>query len=56
MTKEKQFHVSADYDAETRKWFKEHPFAQTTVTCCEKCGLYYKPILGHKCKVKGDKI
>lgn len=41
------------YDKETRDWFDKHPEACTTVTCCEKCGLYYKPILGHKCK-KGN--
>lgn len=40
----------AIYDDETRDWFKRHPDSQTTVMCCEKCGLYYKPILGHKCK------
>lgn len=40
----------ARYDAETRKWFKQHPTAVTTVARCEKCGLYYKPSLGHKPK------
>lgn len=43
------------FDAETRKWFQNHIGAQTTVMCCEKCGLWYKPILGHKCKKKGEK-
>ena len=45
------------YDAATTKWFKEHPFHQTTVVQCDRCGLYFKPILGHKCKldrVKGE--
>jgi hypothetical protein len=42
--------IFVKYDAETRKWFNSHPGAQTTVMCCEKCGLWYKPILGHKCK------
>lgn len=37
------------YDAETRKWFARNRDAETTVTRCEKCGLYYKPELGHKC-------
>lgn len=45
----------ATFDAETRKWFKTRPWAQTTVMKCEQCGLYYKPELGHKCKVKGEK-
>lgn len=43
----------AIFDKETAEWFKSHPDAQTTVTRCEKCGLYYKPILGHKCNKKG---
>ena len=35
------------------KWFQEHPFAETTVMQCKKCGLMYKPNLGHICeKVK----
>lgn len=43
------------FDAETRKWFQNHIGAQTTVMRCECCGLYFKPILGHKCKKKGEK-
>lgn len=42
-------------DAETKRWFKDHPGAQTTVMCCEKCGLWYKPDLGHNCPKKGKK-
>lgn len=38
------------FDSETKKWFQRHPLAQTTVMCCERCGLYYKPNLGHRCK------
>ena len=38
------------YDSKTEKWFKMHMNAQTTVIKCEKCGLFYKPSLGHKCK------
>ena len=41
-----------DYDDETRKWFDQHPDAQTTVMKCDDCGLFYKPILGHKCNRK----
>lgn len=52
MAKEK--YERATFDAETRKWFKTRPWAQTTVMKCEQCGLYYKPSLGHKCKVKGE--
>lgn len=40
------------YDKETEKWFKNHIGEETTVVKCEKCGLLYKPCLGHKCKVK----
>ena len=42
------------FDAETRKWFVRNPWAETTVVKCEKCGLAYKPILGHKCRRKKD--
>ena len=44
------------FDAETRKWFVRHIGAETTVQQCEKCGLYYKPILGHKCKAKESSL
>lgn len=44
----------ARFDKATSEWFKRHPFSQTTVVRCECCGLYYKPILDHKCKVKGE--
>lgn len=50
MSKEKP--EVAQFDAETRKWFRKHIGAQSTVEQCEKCGLWYKPILGHKCKKK----
>jgi hypothetical protein len=46
--------IFVKYDEATRKWFSKRPDAQTTVMCCEKCGLWYKPMLGHKCKVKGE--
>lgn len=39
------------YDRETSKWFKRHIGSETTVCRCDKCGLFYKPILGHKCKL-----
>lgn len=38
------------YDKKTIEWLSNHPGAETTVSKCPKCGLYYKPILGHKCK------
>lgn len=37
------------YDKETKKWFSNHVGQQTTVCKCEKCGMFYKPSLGHKC-------
>lgn len=40
-------------DAYLRKWWREHPFDETTVMKCEACGLFYKPELGHKCKEDG---
>ncbi len=40
-------------DSALEEWFRQHPNAETTVMICEKCGLHYKPILGHKCKKGG---
>lgn len=48
----------AEFDPDTKAWFDKNPEAQTTVMKCERCGLYYKPVLGHKsrnCKVRGAK-
>ena len=42
--------VKVKYDVMTKKWFKEHVSQQTTVCKCEKCGLFFKPSLSHKCK------
>lgn len=39
-------------DPVTAAWFAKHRDAQTTVVQCEKCGLFYKALLGHKCKGK----
>lgn len=36
-------------DERTNEWIKQHPWP-TTVTQCEKCGLWYKPDIGHECK------
>ena len=41
------------FDSILKRWFKLHPFAETTVAKCEKCGLFYRPSLGHKCKKEG---
>ena len=46
--------MTVKYDKATREWFKNHIDSQTTVACCDKCGLFYKPSLGHKCKVKSN--
>lgn len=40
------------FDPVTAAWFAKHLAAQTTVVQCEKCGLFYKALLGHKCKGK----
>lgn len=40
------------YDKATKTWFNSHIGQQTTVCRCEKCGLFYKPSLEHKCKAK----
>lgn len=39
-------------DPVTAAWCKEHPLVHTTLVRCEKCGLFYKDSLGHKCKGK----
>ena len=44
-------------DAATKKWFESKPIierfsTETTLAKCEKCGLFYKASLGHKCKAK----
>ena len=46
--------MTVKYDKATREWFKNHIGSQTTVACCDKCGLFYKPSIGHKCKVKKE--
>lgn len=45
--------MKVKFDRQTKKWFEKRTFLQETTVCkCEKCGLYYKPSLGHKCKDK----
>ncbi len=44
--------MKAEYDSRTKKWFRQHPKSCTTVMKCKECGLYYKPLLDHKCKEK----
>ena len=39
------------FDEATKRWFEEHPGAQTTVCRCERCLLYYKEALGHRCRI-----
>lgn len=42
-------------DKETEKWFEKHMAQQTTLCKCEKCNLFYKASLGHKCRKAGAK-
>ena len=42
--------MTVKYDRATKAWFSRYIGQQTTVCQCKKCGLFYKPILGHKCK------
>lgn len=44
--------IRVRYDYATEKWFKAHPDVCSTVMRCKDCGLFYKPSLGHKCKVR----
>lgn len=48
--REKQVRIR--FDKKTKEWFRHNIMAETTVVQCEKCGLYYKPILGHGCRVQ----
>ena len=48
MSNEKQ---KIELDATTKAWFEQQPKRTvTTLLKCEKCGLFYKPSLGHKCE------
>lgn len=42
------------FDSQTKQWFRRHPDAQTTVCQCTRCFLFFKPVLGHKCKKGGE--
>jgi hypothetical protein len=45
--------MKVNFDSNTSRWFtkqKDCATKQTTVCQCEKCELFYKPSLGHKCK------
>ena len=42
-----------NYDKTTKDWLNKHIGYQTTVCMCQKCGLFYKASLGHKCKKVG---
>ena len=37
------------FDPKTYDWMHSHRWADITVVKCEKCGLHYKPDLGHVC-------
>lgn len=37
------------FDKETQRWLEKNLAQQTTVMKCEKCGLLFKPSLGHNC-------
>lgn len=38
------------FDGDTSRWMLFHRQRGTTVIRCERCGLFYKPSLGHRCK------
>lgn len=42
--------MKVKFDANTSKWFRKHIGYEVTMCQCEKCKLFYKPSLGHKCK------
>lgn len=43
------------FDNKTKEWFRNNVDRQTTLVRCSKCGLWYKPSLGHKCSNKRNK-
>lgn len=43
------------FDNKTKEWFRNNADRQTTLVRCSKCGLWYKPSLGHKCSNKRNK-
>ena len=47
--------MSEVYDRATKAWFSSHIGQQTTVCRCERCGLFFKPSLGHKCKKESNR-
>ena len=38
------------FDEKTQRWMNEHPWVETTVARCVRCGEYYKPNIGHICR------
>lgn len=47
--------MDIEFDKATREWFENRRGIPTTIVCCDKCGLYFKPSLWHKCEVKKEK-
>lgn len=43
------------YDKATKKYMLEHPMAKIMLVQCEKCGLFYRALLGYECQKKGVK-
>ena len=41
--------IRADCDPYTVAWIDQHVGESTTLYKCKKCGLYYRPSLGHEC-------
>lgn len=39
-----------DCDPNTAAWIDQHVGESTTLFKCKRCGIYYKPSLGHNCK------
>lgn len=46
--------MNVKFDKQTEAWIRKHLCQQTTICRCDVCGLFYKPILGHKCKKSLD--
>ncbi len=48
--------MKVDFDKVTAEWCETHRGAEFTVMQCGDCGLFYKPSLGHKCKMRKEEI
>lgn len=44
--------TKVECDKVTTEWLSSHFGQETTLCQCKRCGLYFKPSLGHRCRRK----